>query len=286
MKQVGALPSLPREQEQQPQARVDRTNQGKGHHGQSLTHHTAHARTHAQHSFLSHKPTRTNTTMPFSLVFLVFSLLNLFASTIPSRPTTVASLAYRRQPYFLFNICIFLCYYRPSILASDHDAFGFFLGLLHFLYGAALTLHFLCGALAGEDADRCIIAVAVSVDPHPSGNAHAVEKAKQYFPKAVQPLKVLTSDVEAYASFLMAELTGLSTVDTVCLLGGGYHSSSGEGFPLHPHLEKSADVRMPLARATAGLSCDRAVLTRYFSSLSDPSQPLLLGDSIPFLCLC
>ena len=85
------------------------------------------------------------------------------------------------------------------------------------------------------------------MDPHPSGNAHAVEKPKQYFPKAVQPLK---KEVEAYASFLMAELTGLSTKgwSTVGLLGGGYHSSSGGGYPLHPHHEKSVVVRMPFSQ--------------------------------------
>jgi len=74
-----------------------------------------------------------------------------------------------------------------------------------------------------------------------------VEKPKQYFPKAVQPLK---KEVEAYASFLMAELTGLSTKgwSTVGLLGGGYHSSSGGCYPLHPHHEKSVVVRMPFSQ--------------------------------------
>jgi len=60
-----------------------------------------------------------------------------------------------------------------------------------------------------------------------------VEKPKQYFPKTVQPLK---NEVEAYASFLMAELTGLSTKgwSTVGLLGGDYHSSKWRGLSPPP----------------------------------------------------
>lgn len=66
---VGALSIPSREQEQQPQARMDSKNQGKGH-NDHLSHTTQRTHTHIyQHThmhntaFWSHKPTRTNTTM-------------------------------------------------------------------------------------------------------------------------------------------------------------------------------------------------------------------------------